>query len=94
MCNKLQTLPDWTKDSGEKASEHAEKGGIALAAKVYPMHGHIAVVFPKGSLAWSGSWGKLVPFVANVGKRNGVMKTSEAFPVLEGQPEYWLYKAE
>mgnify|MGYP007031184691 CR=1 FL=1 len=83
-------LATWHKDNGLRAAYHAMIGGLAIAAKKYPKHGHVAVIAPR-PCEFSGSWGKEVPIVANVGKKNGFMKVSEAFPVKDGEPGYYLY---
>ena len=81
----------FTPDTAERAVEHAKKGGFSFAAKQYPVHGHVAAVYP-GPLVFSASWDKYVPLVANIGKSNGTMATSLAFPVAQGEPVYLLYK--
>lgn len=99
MANDLHDYleKNWRKDTGARAQAHAEKGGLAVASKKYPVHGHLAPIFPTGSMAFSGSWGKLVPYVGNVGKTVGVMSTSHAFPVKDSsgnplpEPEYFLW---
>lgn len=83
-------LNGFSKDSGMRASIHAVRGGLAIAAKRYHPHGHVAVVAPE-ACQLSGSWGRLVPLCANVGRKNGIMKVSEAFPVDQGEPDYFLY---
>lgn len=79
----------WESVTPEEAQERANRGEFVVAAKEYPVHGHVAVVYPKGGeCGISGSWGK-VPWLANIGKTNGVLKASECFPVKEGKPGYW-----
>lgn len=92
MVLRLQGgLPGWRQDTAERAAGHAMRGGLAIAAKAYAVHGHVAVVAPEPCQE-SGSWGKFVPMVANVGKPpNGIKKTSAAFPVADGEPDYFLY---
>lgn len=80
----------WSLSSGERAARHALKGGLAVAVKKYPGHGHVAAIYPR-ECEMSGSWKKLVPFLANVGRVNGIMKCSEAFPVNGGEPSYFTY---
>lgn len=83
---------NWKSVTAEEAQAHAEVGGLAVAAKTFPAHGHISVVYPAGAaLPFSGSWGKKVPWTANVGRKNGVLKASEAFPVAEGEPGYYRF---
>lgn len=90
MYDIMDASPDFTKDTGERAVEHAKKGGLAIAAKKYRGHGHVAVVFP-GPMVYSGSWKKSIPLIANIGKSNGVMAASLAFSVSEGEPTYFLW---
>lgn len=80
----------WRSDTGERAAEHARMGGLAIAGVKAKKHGHVATVYPAAML-FSGSLDKYVPVLANVGKRNGIMKASEAFPVADGEPEYFLF---
>lgn len=82
---------NWKKADAQEAHAHAARGGLAVAAKTFPEHGHMAVCYPMMSLAASGSWGKPVPWVANIGKTNGVMATSKAFPVSSGEPSYYCW---
>lgn len=81
----------WRRDSGERAHRHAWRGGLAIAAKRYAGPDHVAVVYPEAQMAASPSWGRQVPWVANVGKLNQVMPASRAFPVAEGEPDYYVW---
>lgn len=81
----------WQRAPAEMAQTHAWRGGLAVAAKRYPIHGHVAVIYPVEHCAHSGSWKAVVPVVANVGKTNGILSASSAFPVKEGQPAYFLW---
>src|SRR6185312_11935366 len=82
----------WKKVSGTDATLHALDGGLAIAAlpsqRLGEAHGHVAAVYPIG-MQWSGSLGHDVPMVANVGKRVGLMRSSEAFPVADGEADYF-----
>lgn len=90
ICEKAEADKAFAKDSAERATEHAKKGGFAFAGKQYTGHGHVAAVYP-GPMVYSGSWGKFVPLLGNVGKKNGIMATSLAFPIRLGEPTYYLY---
>ena len=90
IIKHCQNSGDWTEVNPEKALEHAKRGNLAICGKRYPTMDHVAAIFPTDML-FSGSWDKYVPVVANVGKRNGIMKVTEAFPVVEGEPNYWAY---
>ena len=86
---------EWTKTHfGEIAAKFAQIGGLAFAAmdssQLGEEHWHIATIFP-ADCELSPSLNVLVPFVANVGEKNGIMKASEAFPVAKGQPTYFLW---
>ena len=78
----------------QDAQEAAKKGLLVVAGKQYPKHGHVAVVAPSptGDLYHSGSWNRFVPYVANVGHKNGIMPVSQAFPVADDEPGYHLIK--
>jgi hypothetical protein len=88
MIDKMRT--EWAKISPEKAVELAKDNEIVIAAwkNEQGVHGHVAIVAPM-DMAKSPSWGKLVPFVGNVGKTNDFMMASKAFPV---EPEYYAQK--
>lgn len=92
MASALQIgCRNWKLVSAEYAAAHAMNGGLAVAAKQYTGHGHIAIVAPR-PCEMSGSWNKQVPIVANVGKTNGYMKVSQAFPVSDREPDYFTYE--
>jgi hypothetical protein len=84
----------WTKVEGAEATLHALGGGLAIAGlpshRLMEAHGHVAVVYPQGMEA-SGSLGHDVPMLANVGKTVGVMKSTAAFPVADGEAEYYIW---
>lgn len=86
----LPLLPAWRQVPGDRAAEHAMAGGLAIAAKQYAGHGHVAVIAAR-PCEFSGSLGHPVPVIANVGKRNGMMRVSEAFPPSQGEPDYYTY---
>lgn len=91
MVDIMEKGGNWRKDTAERAVAHAEKGGLAIAGKRYKGHGHVAPIYPTGSMYLSGSWGKMVPYIGNVGKTNGVMGVSKAFSVADGEPGYYLW---
>lgn len=84
-------LKGWRPCGGEKASEHALIGGLAIAGKRGGDHGHVAVVWP-GSMDYSPNYGKMVPMLANVGEKNGIISMSWAFASKRGEPGYWKYQ--
>lgn len=87
----------WKKVEGSEATIHALDGGLGFAAmpshRLGEKHGHIAAIYPAGMQA-SGSLGKDVPMVANVGKQDREEKVSEAFPVKMGEPDYFIWNSE
>jgi len=75
-----------TKCTGTEAIELAETGALVIASQSSRTgSGHVAVVLPEKD--YSVKWGKTVPKVANVGKRNGVMGVNWAFAT---EPEYYV----
>lgn len=82
-------FPSIIKTTGEDAVGFAMKGGLCFAAKFFDPHGHVSVVAPVPA-AFSPSWNKNIPVLANVGETNGFIPTSQAFPVSQGEPDYFL----
>jgi hypothetical protein len=84
----------WRKVDGSTATLHALDGGLAIAAmtsqRTGQAHGHVAVVYPEGMQA-SPSLGHDVPTLANVGRFVGVVKSSAAFPVANGEADYFVW---
>lgn len=87
---KANASGKWKPADGRSATLHALDGGLAFAAIVEEVHGHLAAIYPVGMQA-SGSLKKDVPMVANVGKTVGLMKVSGAFPVANGEPDYFVW---
>jgi len=75
------------KDTREPMAPVDCEGRIVQMVKL--AHGHVSVVYP-APMQRSGSWNKMVPMLANIGKTNGLMRTSQAFPV---EPDYFVLKA-
>ena len=93
ICTTAADHPDFTIEKDpERVMRHASRGGFAFAGKKGEKHGHVAAVFP-APLVYSGSWKRSVCLVANIGKSNGIMPLSMAFPVKDSPPEYYVYKA-
>lgn len=92
IANKSGT---WAKVDGAAATEFAMEGGLAFAIlpgkRLDAAHGHIAVIYPS-PMQWSGSLGKEVPMVANVGVKNIVEKESMAFPPSKGEADYFCWE--
>ena len=87
----------WAKVDGRTATLHALDGGLAFAAmpshRLKEAHGHIAAIYP-AAMELSGSLGVDVPMVANVGKQDREEKASAAFPVADGEPDYFTWTKE
>lgn len=85
----------WLKSGGSQATIWALSNGFAIAGlpsqRLGEDHGHVCAIYPLGMQA-SGSLKHDVPMVANVGKTVGVMKSSAAFPVADGEAEYFIYR--
>lgn len=81
----------WLRCEGKQAADFAMRGGFALSfmSMAPEVHDHVAVVYPAAMQA-SGSLGKFVPIVANVGtaKTHGIVKSSGAYPVAKGEASY------
>lgn len=71
----------WSVARFEGGSSHALGGGLAVLAKRFETHGHVASIAPVG-MKKSPTLNEYVVCVANVGKENAVMLASRAFPVL------------
>jgi hypothetical protein len=84
----------WSGVGGAKATAHALAGGLGFAfmskAALESEHAHIAVVAPLPE-DFSSSLCKTVPQLANVGRTNGYMKSSKAFPVSKGEADYYIW---
>jgi len=86
-------MKSWKEISGIAAAAHAIEGNLVFAGetsqRLHEAHGHIAAVFPAPGQV-SPSLGRAVPLLANVGIRCGIIKSSDAFPVLDGEATYFL----
>lgn len=87
LANSIITLMGihWREVDGAEAARLAAQDVLVVAGQKEQPHGHVAVVFPD-PMQKSGSWGKDVPMLANVGKINGVMRASQAFKT---EPTYF-----
>jgi hypothetical protein len=89
MCDCLRNSPSrWVKVDGDVATARTVKGMLVLACQRLDGHGHIACVYPLPA-EYSGSWGKWVPMLNNIGKKNGIMRSSQCFKT---EPDYYAYK--
>lgn len=84
----------WDKVDSADASIWALSNGLAVAAlpsyRLGEAHGHIVAVAPLPQ-EYSNTFRTEVPMVANLGKSVGYMRTSEAFPVYKGMPDFFTY---
>ena len=89
LANELCDLfaEKWEKVSPGNAVQIAMLGGIAVAAKKFTDHGHVAIIYPV-QMQHSETYCQNVPVVANVGKENRVMRVSEAFKHCDA-PDYF-----
>lgn len=80
MVDRMRaSLRLWTPVSGEVATARASVGTLVVAAQGNPCgHGHVAPVYPAG-MEKSGSWGKFVPVLSNVGVKNAILRASQCF---------------
>jgi hypothetical protein len=94
MIGFMAASPDWEAVNMEHAAQFAQAGRMVVACMVEQSHGHVAVLYP-APMQQSGSLGYEVPMIANVGKTNGVMRASQAFPVAQFPrwPIYYALKA-
>lgn len=75
-------------DSPKAAHYRALHGGELVIAGA---GNHVAVIYP-APMQLSPSLGVWVPMVANVGKTNGLMRVSSAFPVAKGLPDFFVWQ--
>jgi hypothetical protein len=85
----------WTKSDGSDAAIWALSNGLAIAGmpsqRMGQDHGHVAVLYPLG-MQYSPSLNRDVPMLCNIGKSVGIMKSSEAFPIADGEAEYFMFQ--
>jgi hypothetical protein len=85
MIDFMRSSVNWELVSGEVATARASVGTLVVAAQQADGHGHVAPVYPS-PMEHSGSWGKYVPMLSNVGRQNAVLKSSMCFRT---EPEYF-----
>jgi hypothetical protein len=97
----------WMKVDGDQFAANALNNRLGYAAlpsyRLHEAHGHIATGYPASDkrggvngdgqlgMEWSGSLQKDVPYVANVGKTDCEEKVSQAFPPIDGEPDYFIF---
>lgn len=91
MCKHLAISSNFGSIDGQTAAQQARVPSLVIAAHPYSEHGHVAVVYPAAEMYFSPSLKKEVPFLANVGKKNGILPESQDFPVVQGECLYYLY---
>lgn len=67
--------------------EHATKDGLYVSAYKYQKEtekasGHVAIIYPEAG-AYSTTYKRIVPKIANIGKTNEVMRVSGAYKLKE-----------
>lgn len=90
IIDLIRASSAWLCVSGGQASDWAQRGGLGLAVMPGEPHGHVATLYP-APMQVSTSLNREVPVLANVGKNNGIMRASQAFPVAQGEPAYHIY---
>lgn len=98
MINVMSNSPCFKKVSWAVGVEWAQNGGVAILAKKYSPHGHVASISPE-YMRISPSLGSKVPVIANVGKTNGRILASAAFtcmhngkPIQGWEPDCFILK--
>lgn len=86
MVLRMMTLPGWREEFDlARVAPLAQRGVLVMLAAVGAKHGHIVAAAPFPAEE-SGSWGGLVPMVAQVGTAaigNGIKKLSHAFKAVD-----------
>lgn len=84
----------WYKVGGPMAAGLAQQGQLVFAAMTSVMlgeaHGHIAACYP-APMVLSGSLGRMVPVVCNIGRKDVEEPESWAFPVAKGEADYFAW---
>lgn len=93
LANEMIYFMDIKPEVFSKFSDHAlahnlvNKGYLIFAAQKGEIHGHIAPVYPYNYMLISGKWRCQVPYISNVGERNGVIGVNWAFAK---EPNYYI----
>lgn len=88
IVNSMKKSPDFAKVSAEAAQKLANDGKLVISGRMEESHGHVACVYPGGTLVNSGKWHEEAATVANVGKSNGVMGGNWAYSL---PPAYYAW---
>jgi hypothetical protein len=88
IIEKLKNTKYATEITAEQAVDYAREGITVIAGLKEKKHGHVAIVAPL-DMKKSTTWGKNVPSVFNVGKKNAIMRMSGAFRKKD-QPNYYV----
>jgi len=78
IIDHISAHPQWAACTDEEAWDWAMQGKLAIACVKEAVHGHVATIYPAPKVT-SGKWGKEVPVVANVGKKNEIFGENFAF---------------
>lgn len=87
LIDEIAVHPQWAACSADEAHAWAMQGKLAIACVKENPHGHVATVYP-GDKVMSGKWGKEVPQVANVGKKNDIFGENFAF---HEEPQHYKF---
>lgn len=80
IVTRMEKHPYFAKVEGDAAQKLALDGQVVVAGRKDNPHGHVALVYPKKDpMPGSGKWGKQVPWIGNVGKKNEVCGANYAF---------------
>lgn len=69
------------------AYRYANEGHLVISGLKGIPHGHVAAIYPKQELHTSGTLKTQVPFIANCGKKNGIIALSYAYTEI---PNFYL----
>lgn len=90
MCDIMALSDNFQVLTARSAIDAAMKPSLVIAAHRYGEHGHVAIVYPSAPY-FSPSLQHYVPYLANVGKKNGISPESQDFPVADTEPTYYLF---
>ena len=82
----------WLICESKQAVDFVLRGGLGVSFMEFAPdpHDHVALIYP-AKMEASGSLGREVPMVANIGKKNAIMKSTGAYPVARGECRYAIF---
>lgn len=90
MCDIMALSDKFKVVTARSAIDAAMVPCLVIAAHRYGEHGHVAIVYPSAPF-FSPSLNHYVPYLANCGKKNGIIPESQDFPVADTEPTYYLW---